>query len=250
MHIAVFDDNIADRKHLERLLGRSSDRYQKEGKEHFYIDSYGNIEALLRFPQMYDIIFIDKTSLETEDTHFRNGLDVAKILFEAGGIKNIVMCSSKYDYEVMAKEEGMYDQMLYLKKDIKQGDLDNVLTECETRIGNPVPKLELRGETETIYAEEMDIIYAKANGPFKVDVFLTEDRSISLISDIYNLYEQCEIFRYICPVSQTSMINVKHVVKESFTSVVMDNGAKVNVSPLYKVNIKTVKKRIEEDEMR
>ena len=42
MHIAVFDDNIADRKQTERLLKRQSDRYQNEGKEHFYIDSYGN----------------------------------------------------------------------------------------------------------------------------------------------------------------------------------------------------------------
>ncbi len=248
MHIAVFDDNIADRKQTERLLKRQSDRYQNEGKEHFYIDSYGNVEALLRFPQMYDIIFIDMAEPESPDSHFKNGLDVARLLFEAGGIKNVVMCSSKHDYEQMAIEAGMHDQMLYLKKAIKVKDLEDILTECEKRLGTPKKRLELRGETETIYAEEDDIIFAKTDGLFTVKVVLTEGRSIVLISDIYNLYEQCEIFKSICPVSQNAMINVNHIKSESFGSVIMDTGDKINVALLYKGNIKEIRRRLAADQ--
>ncbi|MBE5844604.1 MAG: hypothetical protein E7302_10655 [Butyrivibrio sp.] len=248
MHIAVFDDNIADRKQTERLLKRQSDRYQNEGKEHFYIDSYGNMEALMRFPQMYDIIFIDMQNPVSEDSHFKNGFDVAMALFEAGGIKNIVMCSSKHDYEQMATEAGIHDKMLYLKKAIKVKELEDILTECEIRLGTPEVRLELRGETETIYAVEDDIVFAKTEGMYKVKVYLTENRSITIISDIYNLYEQCTVFKAVCPVSQNAMINVRHVVSESLGSVTMDTGDKVKVSLPYKGNIKLVRKRLAAEE--
>lgn len=49
MHIAICDDNVADRKQLERLLKRESDK-QYGIREPFYIDSYGNAEALMRSP--------------------------------------------------------------------------------------------------------------------------------------------------------------------------------------------------------
>ena len=56
MHLAVCDDNIADRKQTERLLGRQSDRIFKETGERIYIDSYGNVEA---FMQRLQAIFAD-----------------------------------------------------------------------------------------------------------------------------------------------------------------------------------------------
>ena len=248
MHIAVFDDNIADRKQTERLLKRQSDRYQSEGKEHFYIDSYGNMEALMRFPQMYDIIFIDMQKPESPDSHFQNGFDVAQALFEAGGIKNIVMCSSKYDYEQMAIDAGIHDKMLYLKKAIRVKDLEDILAECEVRLGTPKVRVELRGETETIYAEEDDIVFAKTEGMFQVRIVLTGGRSLVITSDIYNLYEECQVFNAVCPVSQNAMINVKHVVSESLGSVTMDTGDKVKVSLPYKSNIKLVRKRLAAEE--
>ncbi len=248
MHIAVFDDNIADRKQMERLLKRQSDRYQKEGKEHFYIDSFGNKEALMRLPQLYDIIFIDMCLPESETEHFKNGLDVAKALFEAGGIKNVVMCSSKYNYRALAAAEGMEDKMLYIDKPIRVSDLEAILTESEIRIGDPVPTLEVRGETDTIYAHEDDIICAKAEGLYKVIVYFTGGRELTIISDIYNLYEQCTIFKAICPVSQTAMLNVNHIVSETFGSATMDNDMVIKVSPLFKSNIKKVRKILADEQ--
>ena len=57
MHIAVCDDNIADRKQMERLLGRASDR-RLHTTGVLYIDSYGNVEAALRPPMLYDAFFL------------------------------------------------------------------------------------------------------------------------------------------------------------------------------------------------
>ncbi|WP_026493332.1 hypothetical protein [Butyrivibrio sp. XPD2002] len=244
MHIAVFDDNIADRKQMERLLRRQSDRYQKEGKEHFYIDLYGNIQALMRFPQLYDIIFIDMAEPESEDSRYRNGIDVARILFEAGGIKNVVMCSGKHDYKVLAKEEGLYDKLLFLEKAIKVKDLEAMLTECETRLGDPVPTLELRGEKETFYATQDDIVCAEMIGEHQLTVYFTEGRQLDVITDIYNLYEQCEIFDSICPISQNALINVHHIKDEGFGWVLMDNDRKVKVAFAYRGNIKEIRRRL------
>lgn len=247
MHIAVFDDNIADRKQMERLLKRQSDRYQKEGKEHFYIDSYGNIEALMRFPQLYDIIFIDMCTEENVTPHFKTGYDVAKILFEAGGMKNVVMCSSKHNYREICKDASFYDQLLFIDKPIRVSELENLLTECENRLGNPIPTLELRGETETIYAHEDDIICAKTEGLYKVKVYLTENRTLEIISDIYNLYEQCTIFKAICPVSQNALLNVNHIKSEALMSVTMDNGEVVKLNLTFKGNIKKIRQILSEE---
>ena len=62
MFIAVCDDNIADRKQTERLLGRQSDRFLKEFGDRLYIDSFGNAEAFMYKPEMYHGLFIDMTS--------------------------------------------------------------------------------------------------------------------------------------------------------------------------------------------
>ena len=58
MHVAICDDNGADRKQLERLLTRESEkRHTDEGT--IYADSYGNATNLLANPLQYDAIFID-----------------------------------------------------------------------------------------------------------------------------------------------------------------------------------------------
>ena len=77
MHIAICDDNIADRKHLERLLGRESDR-RKDTKGILYIDAYGNVDALTKSPMIYDLFFIDMTQLPPY------GMETAILLREMG----------------------------------------------------------------------------------------------------------------------------------------------------------------------
>ena len=60
MHIAVCDDNIADRKQLERLLKRESDK-RKNDSGLIYTDSFGDSEVLSRTPMQYDLFFVDLT---------------------------------------------------------------------------------------------------------------------------------------------------------------------------------------------
>ena len=46
MHIAIVEDNIADRHQTERLLGREVDRRRTE-EEGYYVDSFGSADAVL-----------------------------------------------------------------------------------------------------------------------------------------------------------------------------------------------------------
>ena len=61
MHIAICDDNVADRKHLERLLSRESDK--RAGTPNIlYVDSYGEKMHFLANPLKYNLIFMDMSS--------------------------------------------------------------------------------------------------------------------------------------------------------------------------------------------
>jgi len=60
MHLAVCDDHIADRKQMERLLGRESDR-RISTTGVLYVDSYGSERSILTTPMIYDAIFMDMT---------------------------------------------------------------------------------------------------------------------------------------------------------------------------------------------
>ena len=58
MHIAVLDDNIADRKQIERLLDRESDR-RISTTGNLYTDTFGAVDAFLASPRQYDFFMID-----------------------------------------------------------------------------------------------------------------------------------------------------------------------------------------------
>ena len=96
MYFAICDDNIADRKQSERLLKRQAERVLKESGEQVYIDSFGNKEAFMIRPQMYQALFIDMTLDET------NGFVIAKTLLDIGITKPIILCCSSIPSTIIA----------------------------------------------------------------------------------------------------------------------------------------------------
>lgn len=228
MHIAVCDDNIADRKQTERLLGRQSDRFFKEFGERLYIDSYGNVEAFLRTPQMYDGLFIDMTLEEP------TGFEIAKLLIDAGVVRPIIMCVSSIDYRKQYQESGLdIPNLMFLDKPIKVADLTNIMDEIRRIKGDPIPTLELRGKDGTFYAKNDDIVCAKRKGA-EVLVSIADGRTLTLIDDIYNFYDQCVIFPQICPINDNAIINVNHIKSTGFYKVTMDNDETFRISLSYR----------------
>ncbi len=231
MHLAVCDDNIADRKQTERLLGRQSDRIFKETGERLYIDSYGNVEAYLQHPQMYNAHFIDMKGEV-------NGFEIAKKLIEIGITKPIILCPSDIDYRALYEESGLdADNILFLNKPIRVAELTEMMGTIKKMNGTAVPTLELRGQDETIYAKGDDIICV-IRKKSELLIHLTDNRQIIVIDDIYNFYDQCAIFPQICPVSDNGLININHISSQNLIKVKMDNGVSLGISFTYRNSIK------------
>lgn len=230
MHIAVCDDNIADRKQMERLLGRASDQNKKDGVEGYYIDLYGNVPALMQYPQMYDVIFLDIVNGP------ENGLDVARRLRTLGVVCCIVLCSSVWNYETLATSD--HPSFYYMSKPILAEDLKDMLLFCETNRVHPEPMIELRGENETIYAHRDEILYAQALRKGLLGVTMTDHRMIRILSDAANFYEQLISFDCFIPITDHTIVNIHHMTKTFLLSVTMDDGASLHVSPSFRSNIK------------
>ncbi len=240
MHLAVCDDNIADRKQTERLLGRQSDRIFKETGERIYIDSYGNVEAFMQRPQMYHGLFVD---MVTGDV---NGFEILKKLLAAGVVRPIIMCSSSIDYRTLAREAGLTQENIYfIDKPIKVAEITEMIDIIKKLSGREIPTIELRGQNETMYAKGDDIICVKKVRS-ELQIHLTEGRNITIIEDIINFYDQCAIFPQLCPVNDNAIINVNHIKSTSFMKVAMDNGVVLPVSLTYRNSIEKAKNRCSE----
>ncbi len=253
MHIAVCDDNIADRKQMERLLERASDR-RIHTTGVFYIDSYGNVDAVMRSPMLYDAFFIDMTSGPV------NGFQLARRLIDAGVTAPIVLCISTINYRAIidaaiaevpedAAEKSNHDilrwklksQIQYLNKPIRVAELDEMLDYAIDQKAKTIPTIELRGEQDTLYVYEDEIMYAEKSGNY-VHITLTEDRSIDVLSAMRNLYSQVAGFDHFFPISEQVFVNVAFVEKLTLLKLTMRDGKLFTVSPL---EISPIKKAME-----
>ena len=105
MHLAICDDHMADRKQMERLLGRESDR-RLNTTGVLYVDSFGSKESILVTPMIYDAIFMDMT----EDGC--DAMELSHMLRADGTDVPIVFCCDKVDYR---KSKNLPDNALFLQ---------------------------------------------------------------------------------------------------------------------------------------
>ena len=173
MHIAICDDNVADRKQLERLLKREGDSraLQTEG---FYVDSYGHMEALLKSPMLYDLFFIDMCFGES------TGIDVVHKLIGIGVNAPIILCSSRIYYP----DYSFPENILFLDKPIKKEELTVAIDHAITVKASAIPHIELREESgEYCYVTEPEILYAVSQGAY-LKITLTNKKVLSIFNFI------------------------------------------------------------------
>lgn len=213
MHIAICDDNIADRKQLERLLKRESDkRAQTTGI--LYTDSFGNADSLLANPMQYDLFFID--ICQTEGT---TGLDILARLSAKGVTAPIAMCCSGINYRAHSCPENV----LFLDKPIKVADLSNCIDHALDICSQLQPPIELRQDQETVYVAESDILYGVEEGRY-LYVTLVDGRQIKVFSTLDNLFAQIESYPTFLMASAKSMVNGRHIQKLSGNKATMADG--------------------------
>lgn len=231
MHIAICDDNVADRKQLERLLGRESDK-RKADTGVFYTDSFGDYDALLRNPMSYDLFFLD---LITENT---NGLSIALKLREIGVTAPIVLCSSKINYlDEISSLPAKADNFMHLDKPILTSELGEILDRAVNMQQNRVPVIELRSDKDTLYVKEDDIVYAVAEGNY-VNVFLKNETMIPVLANMDNFYQTVSMYTHFLWLTRKSMFNIKYLEKVSPFQVTLKGNITLKSSPLSQKYIK------------
>ncbi len=225
MHIAICDDNVADRKQLERLLSRESDaRMEQSGV--FYTDSFG--EGAMLFPKRksYDLFFIDLV----EDSE--NGLDFALDLCAEGVTAPIVLCSSKHNYAEKASELGNYPpNLLFLNKPIIKAELSAILDRAVILEKDQPPTIELRHKSETYYVFEDDIVFVRSDKLY-VDVFLKDGTEVPVYDTISNIRTILLPYTHYAYINKNTIINAVYVEKSSPFKVTLKSGLSFPLTPL------------------
>lgn len=218
MHIAICDDNVADRKQMERLLSRESDR-RIPTTGNLYIDSFGNANALLSATLTYDAYYID--ICKTEGV---SGMSVVTALTIKGIHSPIIMCCSDVNY----REQDFPENILFLDKPIKVPELSASIDHA-LHIRNQAPDLiELRENERTHYVTEPEIIYAVEDG-FYLEFTLTENRHVRIATSALNFYSQVENYPEFLVPSEKVILNCRYISKMGFRKVTMTDGTKFHV---------------------
>lgn len=218
MHIAICDDNIADRKQSERLLSRESDkRIHTTGN--LYVDSYGNVEALLKSPQRYDLFFIDMTDLPP------HGMEVAIQLREMGVTAPIVLLVSSINYRNYVN---VPDLVYFIDKPVKVKELSDFLDTMAARFAEKVPTIELRDETKAHYALPDQVIYAYPDSHI-MRVKLTDGTTVNQLGTINDLCRILSKFDNFVILNKKYIINLDHVMYIKKHTATMSDGTKLSI---------------------
>ncbi len=219
MHIAICDDNIADRKHLERLLSRESDR-RKNNAGILYIDSYGNVDALTKSPMIYDLFFIDMTQLPP------HGMETAILLREMGVTAPIVLCTSTIRYEDYAKPPV---DLFYIDKPYNPEDLSAIISKAQIEKTKAAPTIEVRDDLNTYYIYEEDFIYAYPDD-YRTKIVLKNGRVIMQLGTLQELIPVLQPFDCFVLLGKKYIVNYNHIERFERTYVLLSDHSKIPLS--------------------
>lgn len=218
MHVAICDDNVGDRKQLERLLHREADKRANETKG-FYIDSYGHSKALLKSPRMYDLFIIDMCRGNV------TGIDVVNTLVSMGIHVPVVLCSSQIAY----RDFPLPDFVLHLDKPIKAAELSKVLDYAVERYKKITPAIEIRTDTGTFYVDESEILYAVSKGR-DILVQFTSGKSVEVKNSISNFFSEIEQFPSFLSPSKNCIVNGRYIANIGFSKITMADGKQFKIA--------------------
>lgn len=227
MHVAICDDNIVDRNRLEKLLHRESDtRIKTTGV--LYIDAYGNMEALLKTPMLYDLFFIDRTSQEPF------GLEAAAQLRDLGITAPIVLCCSTIPYR---KANSPLPGLHYIDKPFIPADLTTMVTIAHEQMQHAAPRLEIRSnDTTTHYILPEEWVYAYP-GEYEMQIVLKDGRVIGQQGDMDALITIIEDFPDFVLLGKKYLVNSKHITELNRKYAVLSNGTQIALTLMDRIRL-------------
>lgn len=213
MHVAICDDNVADRKHLERLLSRESDK-RIDTPNILYVDSYGDKDHFLINPLKYNIVFMDMC-LEKGTVEY-----ILDELVAMGFTAPLVLYSSKIDYTAIPN---LPDFVVHAKKPYIPEPLPKLLKLGDENVEGFIATISVHQNGTLIEVEKDEIEYAVGNengtALHMVDgTSIDTDETISAIRQILEPYEEFEYinkngianFRFV------SAVMPFHVIMQSY----------------------------------
>lgn len=235
MHIAVCMDVAADRKQLERLLGRSTDkRLIVDDTVPFYIQSYGNKQALLNRPGMYDLFFINIKN-DTIDS-----ISLIRELRGLGVTASIVFCPTPDEIEAHVSDNfSTEDDVLILEQPIVAAKLEEVMDVAVARVKDKMPSIVIRSNNLTLHYQPEDILYIE----------MVKDGSLVHLKDgglqhtsesVKNIWERIKNFEKIYYFPDYIIANVDFIEKTGFASVTLKDSRKFRASRKWIQYMKTV----------
>ena len=223
-YIAICDNNIADRKQLERLLEREKDKRLAANYDVLYIDSFGSEEALMATPVKYDIFFVDMTEGAS------NGMEIAKKLRQRGITAPIVLCESTISYTsyVNAPED-----IIYIEKPINAGQVSHLTDVALEWVRRKTPLIEVRCRKDTRFLKYDELVRAYPLDKFLTRLCLSDGEYLDMTDSIASLAKQCEI--YGCFIRcRKDLVNVFHIISSTDNGFRLTGGDTVRYSPFQK----------------
>ena len=219
IYLALLDENPADRKQAERLLYRESS-YRASLNDALYFETFGNEAAFFPFMEKYDLVFIDIHEN-------RDGMMVAFDMIKKGCSYPIFLCSGDFNYRDKYSNDPRFsfDNIHYLDKPLKESDYRTAIDMALEFKNSHPEKIELRGETETLYVLPEEIIYILEKKGV-LSFALTGDRYFRTFGRLNEfILSMPGDLRDFMQISKSTVINIREVVSVSGNSFRMSNGA-------------------------
>lgn len=220
MYIGVIADNIADRKQLERLLGRANAALCGETGT-LYVEAFGDTQSLLRAPMKYELFIIDITL--TEDL----GKTVVEQLKALNVPGQIAVCHPE---GTPLSYQDVIDGILSLQKPVLTDPLHQIIRDAhKAHVQASVPTVEIRGESETHYVPLQKIVYAKGQSHL-VYVHLDDGTVLSMLGEIDDFYHWVNNYPEFLFIKKDTVLNQNHVLSQTKKEYKMDNGEVIGLS--------------------
>ena len=235
MHIAICDDNVADRKHLERLLSRESDK--RAGTPNIlYVDSYGEKMHFLANPLKYNLIFMDM-STEPGIVEF-----IIEHLNAMGYHAPLVLYSDKIDYTQIPN---LPDYVVHAQKPYIPDPLPEFLALGDANVTGHVVTVSVHKDSVLTHIPKYMIMYAVEEND-ACRLHLTDGTSVAVDERIDELRQLFEPYEEFARVNRSSIANFKYVSAVMPITLVMQDSRELKIPFLRYREYKWLKQEMDE----
>ena len=225
MYVAVIAENIADRKHMERLLDRVSDTIMHTAGN-LYIESFGDANSIGPVAHKYSMFFLDFQT----DTELMSA--IMDKLTECSVPENKIIICQPEDAQIPLPLSSK--DYLTVQKPLRMDQLiDIALKVHQTELDAKVPTLEIRSEEQTTYIPISNIIYAEEEG-HQVHIHLTEGKEIIMLGNIMDFAREVDFCGEFITYKKGFSYNSAFEKSKSFSQITLTTGKKFTLSILDK----------------